>query len=64
MRCEQEDNPCYLIAKGIKYLAPIITFFELVIWLLGIEVVMKDLSNKQAIWHLPLGLQWARISGS
>lgn len=33
------------IAKGIKYLAPIIAFFEIVIWLLAIEVVMNDLSN-------------------
>ncbi len=33
------------ISKGIKYLAPIIAFFEIVIWLLAIEVVIKDLSN-------------------
>jgi len=33
------------ITKGIKYLAPIIAFFEIVIWLLAMEVVMKDLSN-------------------
>ena len=33
------------ISKGIKYLAPIIAFFEIVIWLLAMEVVMKDLSN-------------------
>ena len=33
------------IARGIKYLAPIIAFFEIVIWLLAIEVVMNDLSN-------------------
>ena len=33
------------ISRGIKYLAPIIAFFEIVIWLLAMEVVMKDLSN-------------------
>ena len=33
------------ISKGIKYLAPIIAFFEIVIWLLAMEVVMKDLAN-------------------
>jgi uncharacterized protein YebE (UPF0316 family) len=33
------------ISKGIKYLAPIIAFFEIVIWLLAMEVVMNDLSN-------------------
>ena len=33
------------ISRGIKVLAPIIAFFEIVIWLLAMEVVMKDLSN-------------------
>lgn len=33
------------ISKGIKYLAPIIAFFEIVIWLLAMEVVMRDLTN-------------------
>ena len=33
------------ISKGIKYLAPIIAFFEIVIWLLAMEVVMTDLHN-------------------
>jgi uncharacterized protein YebE (UPF0316 family) len=33
------------ISRGIKYLAPIIAFFELVIWLLAMEVIMNDLSN-------------------
>jgi uncharacterized protein YebE (UPF0316 family) len=52
------------IARGITYPAPIIAFFEIVIWLLAREVVMRDLSNKQTFWHLPPGLQLARISGS
>jgi len=33
------------ISRGIKYLAPIIAFFEIVIWLLAMEVVMQHLSN-------------------
>jgi uncharacterized protein YebE (UPF0316 family) len=33
------------ISKGIKYLAPIIAVFEIVIWLLAVEVVMSNLSN-------------------
>jgi uncharacterized protein YebE (UPF0316 family) len=33
------------ISRGIKYLAPIIAFFEIVIWLLAMEVVLKDLTN-------------------
>jgi len=33
------------ISKWIKFLAPIIAFFEIVIWLLAMEVVMNDLSN-------------------
>ena len=33
------------ISRGIKYRAPIIAFFEIIIWLLTMEVVMKDLSN-------------------
>jgi len=57
MRCKHGENPCYFIARGITYPAPIITFFEIVIWLLAIEVVMWDLSNKQTFWQLPPGLQ-------
>jgi len=52
------------IAKGIAYLTPVIAFFEIVIWLLAIKVVMRDRSNKQTFLELPPGLQWARISGS
>jgi uncharacterized protein YebE (UPF0316 family) len=33
------------ISRGVKYLAPIIAFFEIIIWLLAMEVVMSDLSN-------------------
>lgn len=33
------------LSKGIKYLAPIIAFFEIIIWLLAIVGVMSNLSN-------------------
>jgi|SRR5208337_5238460 len=33
------------ITRGIKYLAPFIAFFEIIIWLLAMEVVMSDLTN-------------------
>jgi len=33
------------ISRGIKFLAPIIAFFEIMIWLLAMEVIMSDLSN-------------------
>jgi uncharacterized protein YebE (UPF0316 family) len=33
------------ISRGIKYLTPIIAFFEIVIWLLAMEVVMQDLAS-------------------
>jgi uncharacterized protein YebE (UPF0316 family) len=33
------------VSKGIKYLAPIIAFFEIIIWLLAIVGVLNNLSN-------------------
>jgi len=33
------------ISKGIRLLATVIAFFEIVIWLLAVEVVMEDLAN-------------------
>jgi len=33
------------ISKGVKYLAPIIGFFEVIIWLLAISQVMNNLTN-------------------
>jgi len=52
------------IAREIKYLAPIIAFFEIVICLPAIEVVMNDLSLSRTFGHLPSGLPWARTSDS
>src|SRR5512136_1165084 len=43
------------ISRGIKYLAPIIAFFEIVIWLLAMEVVMKDLANIANFMAFALG---------
>jgi uncharacterized protein YebE (UPF0316 family) len=33
------------ISRGLKYLAPVIGFFEILIWLLAIGQIMKNLSN-------------------
>lgn len=33
------------ISRGMKYLAPIVGFFEIIIWLLAIGQIMKNLSN-------------------
>ena len=33
------------ISKGMKYLAPVIAFFEIIIWLLAIVGVMSNLGN-------------------
>jgi len=33
------------VSKGIKYLAPLVGFFEIIIWLLAISQIMQNLSN-------------------
>jgi len=33
------------ISRGLKYLAPVVGFFEILIWLLAIGQIMKNLSN-------------------
>jgi len=33
------------VSRGLKYLAPIVGFFEILIWLLAIGQIMKNLSN-------------------
>jgi uncharacterized protein YebE (UPF0316 family) len=33
------------VSKGLKYLAPIIGFFEVIIWLFAIRVIMQNLNN-------------------
>ncbi len=33
------------ISRGLKYLAPIVGFFEILIWLMAIGQIMKNLSN-------------------
>ncbi|MFZ0181584.1 MAG: DUF5698 domain-containing protein [Methanoregula sp.] len=49
--CAQIANVCMetlrivFLSKGIKYLAPVIAFFEIIIWLLAIVGVMSNLSN-------------------
>ena len=46
LRCEHGDYPGHLyMPRGSSISLPIIAFFEIVIWLLAMEVVMNDLSN-------------------
>ena len=47
------------ISRGLKYLAPIVGFFEILIWLLAIGQIMKNLSNplEIAVNH-PLSNWW------
>jgi uncharacterized protein YebE (UPF0316 family) len=33
------------VSRGLKYLAPIVGFFEVIIWLLAIRVIMQNLNN-------------------
>jgi uncharacterized protein YebE (UPF0316 family) len=33
------------VSRGLKYLAPIVGFFEIIIWLLAIGQIMRNLSN-------------------
>jgi uncharacterized protein YebE (UPF0316 family) len=33
------------VSRGLKYLAPLVGFFEVLIWLLAIGQIMKNLSN-------------------
>jgi uncharacterized protein YebE (UPF0316 family) len=51
------------ISRGIKYLAPIIAFFEIVIWLLAMEVVMQDLANIANFMAFALGFAMGTYVG-
>lgn len=45
------------ISKGLKYLAPVMGFFEVIIWLLAIGQIMQNLGN--AINYIAYGLGFA-----
>jgi uncharacterized protein YebE (UPF0316 family) len=45
------------ISKGIKYIAPLIGFFEVIIWLLAIGQVMNNLTN--AVAYIAYGAGFA-----
>jgi len=51
------------ISKGIKYLAPIIAFFKIVIWLLAMEVVMNDLANIANFFAFAFGFAFGTYIG-
>lgn len=45
------------ISRGMKYLAPITGFFEVIIWLLAIRVIMQNLNN--AVCYFAYGAGFA-----
>ncbi len=51
------------ISKGIRVLAAAIAFFEIVIWLLAVEVVMKDLANIANFLAFALGFAVGTYAG-
>ena len=51
------------ISRGIKFLAPVIAFFEIVIWLLAMGVVMKELSNIANFMAFALGFSMGTFVG-
>jgi len=51
------------ISKGIRVLAAVIAFFEIVIWLLAVEVVMKDLANIANFLAFALGFAMGTYVG-
>jgi len=51
------------ISKGIRLLAAVIAFFEIVIWLLAVEVVMNDLSNIANFLAFALGFAMGTYVG-
>jgi uncharacterized protein YebE (UPF0316 family) len=51
------------ISKGIKYLAPIIGFFEVIIWLLAIGQIMNNLTNSVAYIAYGAGFAFGTFIG-
>lgn len=45
------------VSRGFKYLAPVVGFFEVIIWLLAIRVIMQNLNN--AACYLAYGAGFA-----
>jgi uncharacterized protein YebE (UPF0316 family) len=51
------------ISKGIKYLAPIIGFFEVIIWLLAIGQVMNNVTNVASYIAYGAGFAFGTFAG-
>jgi uncharacterized protein YebE (UPF0316 family) len=45
------------VSRGLKYLAPVVGFFEVIIWLLAIRAIMQNLNN--AICYIAYGAGFA-----
>jgi len=46
------------ISRGLKHFAPLIGFFEVIIWLLAIRVIMQNLNNVVCYIAYELVLEW------
>lgn len=51
------------ISKGIKYLAPLIGFFEILIWLLAIGQIMQNLTNIYYYFFYAAGFATGNLVG-
>jgi len=45
------------VSRGLKYLAPVVGFFEVIIWLLAIRAIMQNLNN--AVCYIAYGAGFA-----
>jgi uncharacterized protein YebE (UPF0316 family) len=51
------------VSKGMKYLAPITGFFEVIIWLLAIRVIMQNLNNAACYFAYGAGFAMGTFIG-
>lgn len=51
------------VSKGLKYLAPVLGFFEVVIWLIAISQIMQNLNNVMGYIAYGLGFAMGNYMG-
>jgi len=39
------NNQNYIVSRGKKYLAPVLGFFEVLVWIMAISQIMQNLNN-------------------
>lgn len=52
-----------LVSRGMKFLAPILGFFEILVWLLAISQVMQNLTNMAHYFSYALGFSIGNYIG-